>query len=100
MSYHISVLLHEAIDALNVKSGQKYIDATLGGGGHAKEILSRGGVVLGIDQDQDAIDFVSENQSQEIKSGKLILARSNFREIGEVAKENGFEKVYGILFDL
>jgi len=100
MNYHISVLLHEAIDSLNIKSGQKYIDATLGGGGHTKEILNRGGVVLGIDQDQDAIDFVSEILEAEIESEKLVLARSNFREIDNASKENGFEKVFGIIFDL
>ncbi len=100
MNYHISVLLHEAIDSLKVKSGQKYIDATLGGGGHTKEILSLGGVVLGIDQDQDAIDYVSENLKFEIRNLKLNLARGNFSDIDQIANENGFEKVSGILFDL
>lgn len=93
MIYHVSVLLQEATDALNVKSGHKYIDATLGGGGHAGEIAKRGGIVLGIDQDQDSIELNKEND-------KLKLARGNFRDIDKLAKDNGFERVSGILFDL
>jgi len=100
MNYHVSVLLQEAIDNLNIKSGQKYIDATLGGGGHTKEIISHGGVVLGIDQDQEAIEFVSEKLKTEIESSSLKLARGNFRDIHSIARENGFEKVSGIIFDL
>lgn len=100
MSYHKSVLLKEAIDQINVKSGQKYIDATLGGGGHTQEILDRGGIVLAIDQDQEAIDFVSENLKPEIQNSKLKLARGNFRNIDKLSHEAGFENVSGILFDL
>ena len=59
---HIPVLLEEAVDGLQVKKGKNYIDATLGGGGHTGLILQKGGIVLGIDQDNDAIDFVSQNQ--------------------------------------
>ncbi|EKD85948.1 MAG: Ribosomal RNA small subunit methyltransferase H [uncultured bacterium] len=98
--YHTSVLLQEAIDALNVKSGQKYIDATLGGGGHTREIIDRGGIVLGLDQDQEAIEFANKNQESRIKNQELVLARGNFSEIDRLAKENGFDKVSGILFDL
>lgn len=98
--YHKSVLLQEAINGLNVCPGLKYIDATLGGGGHSLAIIDRGGIVLGLDVDQDAIDFVRENSKFEIRNSKLKLARGNFREIDRIAKENGFEKVSGILFDL
>ncbi|MEK9200658.1 MAG: 16S rRNA (cytosine(1402)-N(4))-methyltransferase, partial [Patescibacteria group bacterium] len=52
MTYsHIPVLLQPACASLNIHSGEKYIDATLGGGGHAQEIIRLGGLVLGIDQD-------------------------------------------------
>lgn len=98
--YHTSVLLQEAIDELNVKSGQKYIDATLGGGGHTREIIDRGGIVLGLDQDQEAIEFANKNQELRIKNQELVLARGNFSEIDRLARENGFDKVSGILFDL
>src|SRR6266705_1044915 len=95
-SYHTSVFLQEAVDFLDVKPGRKYIDATLGGGGHTGEILKRGGTVLGLDVDQDALDHVSKK----CKIGKnLFLARGNFRDIDRIAKENGFENLAGILFD-
>lgn len=103
-NYHISVLLNELIDGLNVVSGGKYIDATLGGGGHTAEILSRGGVVLSLDVDEEAIDFVRrriKNQELRIKGiENLKLVRGNFRDIDKYAKEHGFEKVNGIIFDL
>ena len=98
--YHISVLLQEIVDGLKVRPGLKYIDATLGGGGHAREIISRGGIVLGLDVDQDAIDFVGKNSKFEIRNSKLKLVRGNFANIDKIAKENGFEKVWGIIFDL
>lgn len=99
-NYHKSVLLQESIEGINVKRGQKYIDATLGGGGHSLEIVNRGGIVLGIDADKEAIDFVSQNQASRIKNQELRLVQGNFRNIDKIARENGFEKVSGILFDL
>ncbi len=96
MKYHKSVLLSEAIDALSVAKGRKYIDATLGGGGHTEAILNSGGLVLGIDQDDEALSFVKSK----LDSSSLILAKGNFRNIDTLAREHGFEKVRGILFDL
>ncbi len=98
--YHESVLLQEATSGLNVRPGLKYIDATLGGGGHAKAIIDRGGIVLGIDVDEEAIDYVNKNFQFEIFNFQLRTARGNFKDIDKIAKENGFEKVAGILFDL
>jgi 16S rRNA (cytosine1402-N4)-methyltransferase len=100
MKYHESVLLKEAVDALDVETGNKYIDATLGGAGHTAEILRRGGIVLGIDADRDAITYVKENSKFEIRNSKLKITHGNFSDIEILAKENGFEKVSGILFDL
>lgn len=100
MNYHKSVLLQEAIDGLNVRKDSKYIDATLGGGGHTSSILDLGGIVLGLDQDEEAIEFARANSKQQIVNGKLHLARGNFANIDKIAKENGFSKVSGILFDL
>lgn len=104
-NYHKSVLLHEAIELLDIQKGKKYIDATLGGGGHTFEILQRGGKVLSLDTDEDAIAHVEEkikNNEAKIKSNKeeLIVRQGNFRDIDTIARENGFEKVSGILFDL
>lgn len=103
--FHKSVLLREAIEFLRVTPGKKYIDATLGGGGHGLEILRRGGVLLGIDQDIDAIEFVKrrwkvESRNWKIEEENLRLVLGNFRDLGVIAKENGFERAAGILFDL
>jgi 16S rRNA (cytosine1402-N4)-methyltransferase len=102
--YHESVLLKETIAGLRVEKNNKYIDATLGGGGHTKKILELGGVVLGIDVDRDAIEYVEseiKNQNSKIKNWeRLKLARGNFREIDKIAHLNNFDEVAGIIFDL
>jgi len=96
-SFHTPVLLKEIIDNLRVEKGKKYIDATIGGGGHALEIVRRGGVVLGIDCDQEAIDYIK----LKVKLKKdLILVKGNFRDIDKIAHSKGFEKAAGIIFDL
>ncbi len=103
-TYHTTVLLKETIDALNIKAGEKYIDATLGGGGHTGLILDKGGIVLGIDADQDALDYVGNElkvKSEKFKVDKdLVLAKGNFKDIDIIAKEFGFERVAGAVFDL
>lgn len=96
---HIPVLLGEALNNLNVVIGKKYIDATLGGGGHTGEIVKRGGLVLGIDQDADALEYVKKSRESSIRNQALRIVKGNFREIKSLAIENGFEKVDGILFD-
>ncbi len=83
MKPHIPVLVKEVLEGLNVQKGKRYIDATYGGGGHTKKIVDRGGIVLGIDADPDT-----------------SAVHGNFRDIEAIAKEHGFEKVSGILFDL
>lgn len=71
-NYHTSVLLEEVLEYLNISENKRYIDATLGGGGHSLEIIKRGGVVLGIDADKEAIDFVHQNFKFEILNLKLF----------------------------
>ena len=95
--FHTSVLLQESISFLKVRPGEKYIDATIGGGGHAFEILKRGGKVLGIDVDEEAIAYVKGK----FKIGEdLVLVKGNFRDIGEIARSHNFGTVSGIIFDL
>ncbi|MEK7160264.1 MAG: 16S rRNA (cytosine(1402)-N(4))-methyltransferase RsmH [Patescibacteria group bacterium] len=98
--FHVPVLLEEAIEFLQVKKNEKYIDATLGGGGHTGEILDRGGIVLGIDVDEEALDYVEKNFKFQISNFKLTLIKDNFRNIEKIAHLNNFEGVSGILFDL
>lgn len=104
-NFHKPVLLKEVIEFLRIKSGKKYIDATLGGGGHGVEILKKGGVLLGIDVDKEALEFVKRRWKMEagrwnITEGNLVLARGNFREIDQLAHLQGFDRVSGIIFDL
>lgn len=99
-NYHTSVLLREVMNFLQVKKDKKYIDATLGGGGHTEAILDKGGIVLGIDVDEDAIDYVSKNLEFRIQNSELILAKGNFVNLNEIARLKNFTKVNGILFDL
>lgn len=92
---HIPVMLEETLDVLAVKPGGRYIDGTLGRAGHTKEILRRGGEVLGIDRDDDAI---AEVRSQNLAG--LAIVKGRHGEIAQIAKEHGWEKVDGILLDL
>lgn len=102
--FHTPVLVDEVIDALRIERGKKYIDATIGGAGHGVHILKRGGRLLGIDQDPDAIRYSIENVKCQIPNAKwgedIKIIQGNFRNIDTIAKENGFESVNGILFDL
>jgi 16S rRNA (cytosine1402-N4)-methyltransferase len=95
-NFHEPVLLKEVVEGLRVEEDKKYIDATLGGGGHSFEILRLGGVVLGIDLDKDAIANIEKNKKPE----NLTVAGGNFRDIDKIALLNNFDKVAGIIFDL
>jgi 16S rRNA (cytosine1402-N4)-methyltransferase len=97
---HTPVLLQEVLQYLDPKPKEKYIDATVGAGGHTRAILGRGGRVLGLDRDSEAIKNLSQVFSQELKSGQLTLVQANFAEIGNAAETEGFTGAAGILFDL
>lgn len=98
--HHISVLLNEVIEGLNIKENGIYIDGTLGGAGHSKEIVKRlkDGKLIGIDQDLNALDKAAE-VLEEYKD-KVILKHNNYENIDKVLEEIGIEKVDGILLDL
>ncbi|HAQ40275.1 MAG TPA: 16S rRNA (cytosine(1402)-N(4))-methyltransferase [Clostridiales bacterium] len=96
---HTSVLLDESIEGLNIKADGIYVDATLGGGGHTREMLKRvtTGKVIGIDQD----DYAIERATEELKDYKNFTAvRNNFSNINEILDNLSIEKIDGILFDL
>lgn len=100
MEKHVSVLLNECILGLNIKPNGIYCDLTLGRAGHSLEIVKRlsSGKLIGIDQDQVAIDESKERLSQFQK--KVILVKSNFRNIKQILKELNIDKVDGVLMDL
>lgn len=96
---HISVMLEETIDALNIKRNGVYVDCTLGGAGHTRAILQRleGGRVIGIDQDTDALEHARKLLSGH---GNITLVHSNFENIKQIIVENAEGGVDGILMDL
>jgi len=96
---HISVLLHETVDSLNIKPDGVYVDCTLGGAGHTSLILSKlgkDGVVIGIDRDEDAL----QNAAEKIKDSRLITVKNNFENIKDAVATAGYTSVDGILMDL
>jgi len=98
---HTPVMVPEILKFLNVTSGGRYIDCTLGEGGHTKNILEAsnpGGEVLGIDADHEAIE-VSKTRL-EIFGERFICSNNNFKEIRKVAMKSNFIPCHGILFDL
>lgn len=97
--YHETVLVTEVVDGLHIEKGGKYIDATLGSGGHALEILKRGGKVLGIEIDPKMLE-IALNRLTQAGEKNFRLVEGNFTEIDEIAKGNGWDKVDGIIFDL
>ena len=97
---HISVLLNETIDSLNIKEDGIYVDCTLGYAGHSSAILKRlkKGMLYAFDQDQDA-RLASENTLRKISDNFEIIP-TNFVNLKEELQKRGITKVDGIMFDL
>ena len=98
---HVSVLLHETVDGLNVRPDGIYVDATLGGGGHAFEVCNRlndKGRFIGIDQDADAIEAAGKRLAG--FGEKVTIIRSNYRDMRPQLQNIGVGKVDGIVIDL
>ena len=98
--HHISVLLDECIDGLNIKPDGIYVDGTLGGAGHSSQIAKRltTGRLIGIDRDPVALQAAGERLSP--YADRVTLVHSNFCEIAQVLKDLNIEGVDGILLDL
>ncbi|MCQ2499316.1 MAG: 16S rRNA (cytosine(1402)-N(4))-methyltransferase RsmH [Lachnospiraceae bacterium] len=98
---HVSVLLNECIEGLNIKPEGIYVDGTLGGAGHSSVIASKltgKGKLIGIDQDKDAIEAASRRL--EPFKDRVSIVRNNYCNIKTVLDELGITKVDGILLDL
>ena len=97
---HKPVLLNECIEGLNIKPDGIYVDGTIGGAGHSLEIvkrLSEKGLLIGIDRDEEALK-AAKDKLKEFKNVKYI--HGNHDDIDRLLKEEGIEKVDGILLDL
>ena len=95
-NYHIPVLLHETIEALNIKPSGTYVDCTFGGGGHSKAILAaldKNGKLIAFDQDEDA-------KTNLINDERLVFVPHNFRHLQRFLRLYKIEKVDGVLADL
>lgn len=99
--HHVSVLLDECIDNLNIKPDGVYVDCTMGGAGHSKEIvkrLSKDGLFIGFDQDINAINTAKERLSE--YSDRVKFVHSNFQNLKNELEKIGVYKVDGVLADL
>lgn len=97
---HVSVLLDEAVDGLDIKESGVYVDGTLGGGGHSEAILRRNETLrlIGIDRDLDAI--AAAGKRLEDFAGRTSFVNSNFSDIKSVLANLGIEKIDGAVLDL
>lgn len=98
---HVSVLLEETVEALQIKPDGIYVDGTLGGAGHARQICQRlndKGRFVGIDQDEEAIAVSTERLME--YGEKVSIIKSNYAQMKQVLQDLGIEKADGILLDL
>ncbi|SKB93234.1 16S rRNA (cytosine1402-N4)-methyltransferase [Sphingobacterium nematocida] len=94
--YHVPVMLHECMEALNIKPDGVYVDVTFGGGGHSREILKRlgaSGRLIAFDQDPDAL-------RNKIDDDRFVLIHQNFRFLKNYLRLEGIKQVDGVLGDL
>ena len=101
--HHVTVMLHETIDMLDVKSDGIYVDATLGGAGHSEYLLSKlseKGHLYAFDQDQNAIDNAQKRLAPYIEKGMVTFIKDNFRHLQARLQEAGVEEIDGICYDL
>lgn len=104
IQFHTPVLLPEIIGYFDIKKGQKYIDATVGAGGYALEIINKGGMIIGIDGDKNALkhaeQLIQKNHFGNLVGQKIWFVQNNFKNIKKIAKTYLFDEVAGIVFDL
>lgn len=102
-SGHIPVLLREVIEYLNPQPGQKFIDATIGSGGHALAILERiapGGKLLGIEWDGELLKHLEAQIQHSQFKDSTVLINDSYANLEKIAEDNDFKNVQGVIFDL
>lgn len=103
MFHHITVLLHETVDYLNVKPDGVYVDCTLGGAGHSQYLLSKlseNGHLYVFDRDRTAIDNAKIVLSEYVDKQMVTFIQSNFADIKEQLAQHGVTQVDGVMYDL
>ena len=101
MFAHVSVLVREVIECLKPEPGKRYLDGTLGGGGHTEQLLiesSPDGQVFGLDRDGDALAAAQERLSR--FEARFIARQASFADAKEILAENGWNLVDGVILDL
>ncbi|UJD03295.1 16S rRNA (cytosine(1402)-N(4))-methyltransferase RsmH [Streptococcus infantis] len=101
--HHVTVMLHETIDMLDVKPDGIYVDATLGGAGHSEYLLSKlseKGHLYAFDQDQNAIDNAQKRLAPYIEKGMVTFIKDNFRHLKDRLHNLGVTEIDGICYDL
>ena len=101
--HHVTVLLHETVDMLDIKPDGIYVDATLGGAGHTSYLLSQlseAGHLYCFDQDQTAIDNAQVKLKDYIDKGMVTFIKDNFRHLKSNLEKLGVTEIDGILYDL
>lgn len=94
---HKSVLFDEAIKSLNIDKSKIILDGTAGGGGHSREIAKRAGRLIAVDRDPDAIKVLHERLDS---FDNVTIVQNNFSNVKDILKEQGIEKIDGMLLDL
>ena len=94
---HKSVLFDEAIESLNIDKSKIILDGTAGGGGHSREIAKKAGRLIAVDQDPDAIKVLHERLDS---FDNVTIVQNNFSNVKDILKEQGIEKIDGMLLDL
>lgn len=99
---HVTVLLHEAVDGLNVQPNGIYVDATLGGGGHSGLILSKleNGHLYAFDQDRTAIEYNQEHLANYLAANQVTFIKDNFKNLKTDLAGYGVSNIDGIVYDL
>jgi len=101
--HHVTVMLHETIDMLDVKPDGVYVDATLGGAGHSEYLLSKlseRGHLYAFDQDQNAIENAQKRLAPYIEKGMVTFIKDNFRHLKDRLHDLGVTEIDGICYDL
>ncbi|WP_061597333.1 16S rRNA (cytosine(1402)-N(4))-methyltransferase RsmH [Streptococcus gordonii] len=101
--HHVTVLLHETIDYLDVKPDGVYVDATLGGAGHSEYLLSKlspKGHLYAFDQDAIAIEHAKKRLAPYIEKGMVTFVQDNFRHLKLQLEKLGVDEIDGICYDL